>query len=626
MANVSISGAISGLDTASIINSLVAVQTNQQTLLKAKQTAAKQTSDAYKGLTESLNAFATQASKVADTSGWKGLTATASASSVTATATGTAAGSLTFDVTSVAKRHALVSAEAVGSTASVVAAGPLTLTGSDGTVTSIAVGAGTLDDVVSAVNAAGKGLTATAVQTAPGQYRLQVAASAAGATSAFTLTGLTGFTAMNVLSQGTDATIHVGDGVTGYDISSASNTFSGVVPGLSFTVSKLETGVTVSSSVDGTSIATDLQALVDSANKILSDVATKSAWDATKKTGGALMGQTAVRNLTQSILATVAEAGAPGISLTRDGKLTFDQKAFVDAFAADPAAVTAKFGPSIDFAPTAGVTGRVALVRAGDTAVPASYQLTVTAPPVREQWQVASGGSPIAGSTLTLARAGGATFSYTAPALEPLSTTVLNLNARLAAAGFGVGATLSGGNIRLTATAAGAGPAFTAALNGTPQTRLAVGADVAGKIDGVTATGSGNVLSLASTGSPELSGAAGLSLTVDVTAADITASATDIGTVTYSQGLAQKLSTLVSTFTGTNGALSTAKAGTDETVKDLQTQIDTWDSRLETYRAMLTRQFTAMETAMSKLKSATSFLTASSSASASSTSSSSSSS
>lgn len=620
MANVSISGAVSGLDTQSIINSLVSVQANQQTLLKSKQATAQKASDSYKALMTSLDALAAKARSVADTSAWKGLTTASSSSGVTTTATGTTSGGLTFDVTAVAARHALVSAETVGSGAAVVASGPLTLTKSDGSVTTIEVGNGTLGEVVSAINEAKAGLSASAVQTGPGQYRLQVSATASGSTSAFTLDGVDGFSAMNVLTQGADATIHVGDALTGYDITSASNTFTDVVPGLSFTVSRVESAVTVSSTVDGTAVAAEVQALVDSANALLADVAKQTTYDTTTKTGGPLTGSSTVRNLTQSIMSTVGGAGAAGISLTRDGKLAFDKAAFTTAFAADPAAVAAQYGASIDFAPAGGVTGRITLARAGESAAPGSYDVTVSSAPVREQWQVTSTGGSIEGSTLGLTRSDGATFSYTAAVGETLADSVVALNARLSAAGFGVGATLDGTNITLTATSAGTGGAFEATLDGNPQTLLAAGADVAGTIDGVAATGSGNLLSLPSTAT---SGAAGLALTVEVTANDVALTGGAVGAVTYKQGVAQRLATLLGNFTGSDGMLSSAKTGSDATVKDLQAQIEKWDTRLETFRATLSRQFTAMETALARLKSDTSFLSAYSSTASTSSSSSS---
>jgi flagellar hook-associated protein 2 len=587
VAGVSISGAASGLDTASIINSLVSVQANQQTLLKTKQSTAQKSADAFSSLISSLRSLSTAAKKVADTGAWVGLSATSSSTSVTTRASGSTPGSLTFDVTGLAARHALVSADAVASTTAVVASGPLSLTKSDGTVATIEVGAGTLDEVVTAINAAKAGVAASAVQTAPGQYRLQVSATASGSTSAFTLDGLDGFTGTNILAQGTDATIHVGDALTGYDVTSASNTFAGVVPGLAFTVGKVESAVTISSAVDGSAVTADLQALVDAANAVLGSISTSSAVDSKTKAAGPLTGQSGVRSLAQSILSTVGSAGAAGVTLTREGRLAFDKQAFLDGFAADPAKVAAAFGASVTLAPAAGVTGRVGLVRAADTVQDGTYAVGISTAAAREQWRLDPAGGTLAGTTLTLARPGGGTFSYTAPADELLADSVT-----------------AGASVLLTAAGTGTGPGFTADIDGAVGTRLTSGADVAGTIDGPPASGSGNVLSLL-TGT---GGAVGLSLSVDVSDADVATSGGAIGSVTYTQGLAQRLAALVADTTGTTGSLTTAKSGHDSTVKDLQTQIDRWDLRLETYRTMLSRQFTAMETAIASLKSQTSFL------------------
>ncbi len=616
MSQLTISGAVSNLDTAGIINSLVTLQGNQQALLRNRQTSVQRTADAYTAVMTSLGSLSTQAKKVADTGAWAGLTATSSTTSVTAKATGSTPGSLTFDVTAVAARHALVSAEAVGSTAAVVASGPLTLTKSDGSATTIEVGSGTLDDVVGAINAAKAGVTASAVQIAPGQYRLQVSSAATGSASGFTLDGLDGFSAMNVLQQGADATIHLGDTITGYDITSSGNTFSDVVPGLSFTVSRAETAVTVSSAVDGSAVATDVQALVDAANSVLADITSRSTWDATTRTGGPLTGSSAVRNLTQSILSTVGGAGAAGVTLTREGKLSFDKTAFLEAFTADPAKVAAAYGASVAFAPAAGVTGKIGLVRAGDTAKAGTFAVNVSVAATREQWQVSTSGT-LEGLPFVLTGSGGSQFAYTAPTGETLAESVLAINARLAASGFGVGASISGSDVVLTATSAGSSAGFTANLDGVDGTQLVAGGDVAGTIDGQPAAGGGNVLSL-TTGTGT---AVGLSLSVDVSAADVAATGGDVGTVTYSQGLAQRLATLVSDATSTGGLLKTAKEGSDATVKDLQTQIDSWDNRLQSYRLRLTRQFTAMETALANLRSQTSFLSGLSTSSSSSSSS-----
>jgi flagellar hook-associated protein 2 len=59
------------------------------------------------------------------------------------------------------------------------------------------------------------------------------------------------------------------------------------------------------------------------------------------------------------------------------------------------------------------------------------------------------------------------------------------------------------------------------------------------------------------------------------------------------------------TTTGTLGSMATGK---DSTVKDLKARIEAWDLRLEKRREMLTRQFTAMETALSSMKNQSTWL------------------
>ncbi|MGZ4625619.1 MAG: flagellar filament capping protein FliD, partial [Kineosporiaceae bacterium] len=56
------------------------------------------------------------------------------------------------------------------------------------------------------------------------------------------------------------------------------------------------------------------------------------------------------------------------------------------------------------------------------------------------------------------------------------------------------------------------------------------------------------------------------------------------------------------------GTLTSAQQGRLTEVKTLQAQIDAWNTRLAAYRDQLTRQFTAMETALASLKSQTSAL------------------
>ena len=65
---------------------------------------------------------------------------------------------------------------------------------------------------------------------------------------------------------------------------------------------------------------------------------------------------------------------------------------------------------------------------------------------------------------------------------------------------------------------------------------------------------------------------------------------------------------MVAPAISTTGVLTSARQGRLTEVKNLQSQIDDWDTRLAAYRDQLTQQFTAMETALATLKSQTSSL------------------
>ena len=595
MSSITISGIVSGLDTTGIIDKLVAVEGNSKTLLTNQQTAQKSVVSAYSSLLSSIGSLTDQVSKLGNTSKWATTSATSSSSSVTTTATGNTAGTLTFDVTKIAAAHTLVSAGTVNSTgASVASSGTLTLTKSTGATTHIDVGNGSLAEVVAAINGAGAGISATAVQTSPGQYRLQVASSSSGAASQFTLSGIDGFSAMNTLKVG-------GTAPNAYTVTSATNTFSNVAQGINFTVSKAETGVTVSSSVDPKNVSDQISSLVTNVNNLLTSISQNTAYDATTKTGGPLLGNGSVRTLQQGVLNIVAGISAPGLSVTSAGQLSFDATAFATAFRSDPAGVASAFGASSSFdadSSAAGATVRMTNSTGGTEA--GSYNVKVTANAKQEQWQLVQPGTGVVGRLLTLTR-GSNSVSYTVANGEDATTAAANFNAKLAQAGFGasVAADVSGG-IKVTATNAGSAAAFTAKLDGVAAQQLTAGSDIRGTIDGTAATGIGNILSLPPTAG---SGARGLSVAVTASDAEITASGGAIGSLDYKPGVARQLESLFTQMSDSStGELVTAQAQASAQVRTLQTQIDNWTTRLADYKSALTQKFTAMESSLSALK------------------------
>ncbi|MDQ1293674.1 MAG: flagellar filament capping protein FliD [Actinomycetota bacterium] len=602
MGDVTISGAISGIDTAAMINQLVSLQTNQQTLLRNQQSAVQKRADAYSSIVTSLNALSKQAGELAKTSAWVGSTATSSSASVTAQATGTTAASLTFDVTATAAAHTLISSDSVLSTSAQVASGgSLALTRLDGSSETIDVGGGTLSEVVTAINNSGSGLRATAVQTAPGAYRLQISSNETGAGSEFTLDGLDGFTGMSLLTQGTDASITIGTNPeTAYTATSSTNTFDELIPELSFTVSKVESGVTVSAAIDGSTVADQVEAMVKTANALLSDISTKSSWDITTKTGGPLSGDSTARTLTQNILGIAGTSGAPGVELSRDGRLVFNRENFLDAFVKDPSAVAQAFGAKATFtADVAATSTSVELIGSTSASRSGTYTLNITSSSARDQWTMNPPGGIISGQTVVLMR-GSSLVSYTAGATDTMSDVIDAINLRSASAGFGVTASLDGTTVVFAADRAGTSGGFTATLDDAEGTHTVTGRDIAGWIDGQEARGVGDVLSLV-TGEGT---AVGLSLKVTTTDADLAATGGDVGSISFSAGLAQRLIALAEDATrSTTGLVTSAGEGAKSQINRIQEQIDAWDKRLDTYRETLTRQFTAMETALARMQS-----------------------
>lgn len=368
--------AVSGVgtfDVTTLVSSLMSVEGGSQTLLVNQRTAEQTRLTALQSLNTQVASIRTAAEAIMGSAlaprAWVNRTATSSSTSVAATASATAStdGSLTFDVTSVAAAHRVLLGTGVSSTA-VVGGGSMSITHADGTTATVDLsGASTLADVVGAINASSTaGVRASMVKVSDGTYRLSLAAPASGASGAFSVSGLEGtLGAVSVLTQGSDAALRLGsaDGAT---ITSSTNTFSDVLPGLSLTVSKAETGVTVSVGRDTTSMVAQVQTLVNAVNKALTTIDTQSTWDATAKKGGPLLGeQSAARvndAMTASVLADVTGLAPLGIEVDRTGALTFDSTKLSAALRSTPDAAAATITA---FATRAGVSAKDATQTVG---------------------------------------------------------------------------------------------------------------------------------------------------------------------------------------------------------------------------------------------------------------------
>lgn len=365
----SISGLVSGLDTTSIINQLMQLESQPQQALKTKQTATQSLITALQSLNTKVSSLGDAATAAATASSWQALTASSTDSSVQATASSSGSpASITFAVNQTAQTQvSLVSATSVADL--LLGNGSLTFTGANNATTTVSTnGLTSADAIAQAITGSAAGVTAVAVQV-NGGYQLQLTAKTSGAAGGFqasvTANDGTGtmVTSGAITAQAArDAQITLWPGATNPDgtsaattVTSGTNTFTGVVPGLTFTVSQPTTSnVTVSTSRDDAALTKLGSNLVGQLNLVLGEITSQTTSSTTTNSDG-------TTNLTPGVLGNesdvlflqnaVSDAGAGavtyngqlvspssvGIVVNSDGTFTFDQTAFAAALQSDPA-------------------------------------------------------------------------------------------------------------------------------------------------------------------------------------------------------------------------------------------------------------------------------------------------
>lgn len=386
MAGMSVGGLVSGMDTAAIIDGLISVEANSQTLLKQRLSATQSQATAYRAINTRFDAVRAAAEALTKDAAWQSAKATSSSPSVTAASVGgTTSGSVTFTVNRVATAHSVVSSTtwpATGTqTADDIDFGATTLDVVVGGVTTTVTldkngdGKATLAEAAAAVNAAGLGVTATPLKVSDTGYRMSMTSSTTGTASAFSATGFTTST------QGRNAEITVGDTGSSYTMSSPTNTFSGLIAGTTITVTKPETGVTVNVSADPDAVAAKVESLVTAVNGLLDSI--KAYTDASSGTA-VLKGDSTLRQLATQTLDVLAfavggdgSASKVGLELTKDGRYSFDKTEFTARLAADPAVVRRMFDATT---PTGGADENLATTEDnGTTAVGIAAKLMAMA-------------------------------------------------------------------------------------------------------------------------------------------------------------------------------------------------------------------------------------------------------
>ncbi|MGB0127738.1 MAG: flagellar filament capping protein FliD [Rhodocyclaceae bacterium] len=366
MAGLTSAGIGSGLDVDSLVTKLMAVEKQPLTALDTKEADYNAKLSAFGTLKSALSSLQTAAKALNTPEKLSPIKASVGDSTVLAATTGSGAtvGSYNVEVTSLAKPQKLMSA-GFASTSATVGTGTITLNfgtyattasgttftaNSSKTAKTITIDSSnnTLSGIRDAINSANAGVTASIINdgTTSGN-RLVITSNDSGTANALKIgvsenAGSSGLVnlAYDATGAGTsnlsetqgavDAVIKV-DSVT---IIKPSNTITDAIEGVTLSLTKLGS-TTVTLNKDTTAIQSSVEAFVKAFNDVTQAVADATAYDATTKKSGVLIGDSTVQNIRQSLRSMFhtpvagASTGAStladiGVSFEKDGTLSLD--------------------------------------------------------------------------------------------------------------------------------------------------------------------------------------------------------------------------------------------------------------------------------------------------------------
>ncbi|MFZ5444152.1 MAG: flagellar filament capping protein FliD [Myxococcota bacterium] len=365
-----VGGIASGLDTNSIIDQLVKIESSSVTAAQSRQAAYKSQISQLGTLVSKLQALGSAASAL-NVSGALGLSQVGTATGFSATPSSSAtAGRYDVLVEDLATAAKAKSAQ-FSSATDAVKAGTLDLS-INGTTTSVTITDGmTLGQVAKAINDSGAAVSATVLES-NGKAFLSLTNKNTGftvgqpAASALTITEIYGGTTgtelgLAITQPATNAKVTI----DGLSFERTANVIDDALPGVTLSLkAKTTSSEVLELANDTAATATNLQKFVTAYNDVMKvlreNLNIGQSTDRTKTLGG----DSAIRQLQSSMMNVVSSVANPGstvrsladlgIKTQGDGTLALDQARLSKAIAADPAAVnelfqTASTGVSAQF-------------------------------------------------------------------------------------------------------------------------------------------------------------------------------------------------------------------------------------------------------------------------------------
>lgn len=372
MATISFGGLGNGLDFGQVVDQLVKVARLPVDRLADKKASLNSKSTDYATLSTKLVMLQSAADKLRlstsfDRTGTSVSDSTALSAAGSSTAT---AGTYSIRITQLAQSHQLTNkaAKAVAATSTDIVggtSGTFTFRVGNGADQTVTLGStATLDDLRTAVNDLGAGVTASIINTGSDTtpaYRLVLTAASTGAANGVTivsddtdldLDNSSGTGGVDTLQAAQDATVVVGDpNQNPVTLTRSSNVVSDAIPGVTLTLLKTTGSSTVQVGVsrDVAAVKANITALATAYNDVVKFINERNTYDTATKKGGIFFNEPTVRGvltqlrtaLSSSVagLSSVSTAGEIGFKTERDGTVTIDDAKLDTALASSYSAV-----------------------------------------------------------------------------------------------------------------------------------------------------------------------------------------------------------------------------------------------------------------------------------------------
>jgi len=651
---LSIDGLISGLDTTAIIEGLLSIQQTRIDRLNLRKQDVIEDQSAFKGVEAKILGLKSAIGGISRSVGnvLDGRIATVShAELVAAAATDKAAvGSYNIRVDALARAHQITS-QGYADSESLITEGTVTIQVGNAAASTITIDStnNTLQGLTEAINVSGSGVYASIINDGSGStpYRLLLTSENTGAANTINITNnlaASGGGAVRpdfsgtAVQEASDASVTIGSGAGAITVQHGTNEIDGLIDGLTLKLLAANAGTVVAVTVahDTESAQTAVEDFVGSYNDLMAFIDDQVRFDAESGAAGTLLGnrsvisiQDEVRLTAMSIVpginSTMNRLTALGVSVNDAGRLVVDSSQLQDVLAgrvddvsmSDVKDLFALTGQSDN-------TGIRFLLGGPDTKESTDpYQVDIT--------QAAERASIVAGTALgatTVIDGANNTLTVTVDG-EVSGTVTLSegsysrqemadhlqeaINADDELASRSVKVNLESDKLRITSDAYGSNSEVTigwgTALGtlGFDGTETDHGLDVVGKfiVDGVdeTANGTGRLL----VGDAANEHTAGIQLEVTLTSSQLQAGSD--ANLTVTRGIGSKLELVIDQLLDpVSGRIETINDGFDDRIESIETEVERLNELFVSKQQSLIEQFAALESALSRLQTTSSFL------------------